>query len=801
MSASIYGDVIPYTPLEQFYTSIITLLSRLFLAFLYGEISSFMSSYYKVYIDHVNKTALMVEWLKYNNCGHELVNRTKKYREILWQKCKGIDDQLLIMDMPESLRKKVQLAILEHLVNNADVIPKNDNGSVLSIIQKLTIQRFPAGEYIIHKGELGFDMYFLIEGTVDIYVKHGIKVVSLTTGKCFGEMAILNETPSKRTASVRCATDVSVAVFKKEDFDLICEMYPSFKERIAEIVQKRNQQNKIVSKQILSPKKSNLNNKVIINQEKNVSKPIADPNASIDIPNKTTIKWLKVLCFIYKIIRILVCFYNIIFIPLQMAFRIDYDLKYYIFEGITLAIHFIDIGILIRKHRKLSFKIFPKLHETDQNKDKIIPIKGNRMSNSELRKKRIRLMICLEVFTCIPWSVILQNIHSPIYLIFIIKMFRIMKIWPMSDFLDKLKKCYPNTIRVCESFMIYTVVAHIMACAFILMIYVAETKNESWVKRVPYPIPDIKGFRVGNNMTGVADTDIYVHAIYFSLGALTHIGSGDVCAVNINERILKCVLIFISFHIFMYLFVNITSMVTDLFGGIQNNLQENYEETLKEINVNSLPEHITARIRNYYEDLWLSTGGLKETIISDLPDNLKTDIQLEIYKKAITNSVLFKRPNMKFNEHAASSFLRLSKIEKYMKGDILLKAGSLSSRLFFLLDGELILIGINKAAITTVLPGALLNTTIKSGVSRQLVYVVATKVTTVAIINESDLDIFFRVFPNTKEGYEYENELMLKEYIEVTIPQLLDSHEDEMELENLLENVILCINIGIYERK
>ena len=79
---------------------------------LYAEVSNLMSNYYGAQIDFFNKTSLILNWMKYNECNQLIMKRVQKYREMLWYKCKGIDHQALIMNMPEILRKRTQLKLV-----------------------------------------------------------------------------------------------------------------------------------------------------------------------------------------------------------------------------------------------------------------------------------------------------------------------------------------------------------------------------------------------------------------------------------------------------------------------------------------------------------------------------------------------------------------------------------------------------------------------------------------------------------------------------------------------------------------
>ena len=74
----------------------------------------------------------------------------------------------------------------------------------------------------MEKGELGLEMYMIIEGEVEVIIEPG-EPPKFTLGKgvLFGEMALLNPTPNVRTASIRAKTNVSLALLSIEDFQFI----------------------------------------------------------------------------------------------------------------------------------------------------------------------------------------------------------------------------------------------------------------------------------------------------------------------------------------------------------------------------------------------------------------------------------------------------------------------------------------------------------------------------------------------------------------------------------------------------
>ena len=55
-------------------------------------------------------------------------------------------------------------------------------------------------------------MYFIVKGKVTVILESGDIIAVLKKGDIFGEMALLNPTPSVRTASVLAKTDVVLAI-------------------------------------------------------------------------------------------------------------------------------------------------------------------------------------------------------------------------------------------------------------------------------------------------------------------------------------------------------------------------------------------------------------------------------------------------------------------------------------------------------------------------------------------------------------------------------------------------------------
>jgi CRP-like cAMP-binding protein len=82
---------------------------------------------------------------------------------------------------------------------------------------------FKTGEVIIRQGDEGDTAFFIVLGSVEIFVG-ARRVGALGTGEVFGEMSLIE--PGPRSATVKAATDVECLRATYEEFISEIEDYP-----------------------------------------------------------------------------------------------------------------------------------------------------------------------------------------------------------------------------------------------------------------------------------------------------------------------------------------------------------------------------------------------------------------------------------------------------------------------------------------------------------------------------------------------------------------------------------------------
>jgi hypothetical protein len=116
MGSIVYGDIIPFTVAEESLTLCYMILGRVFIAFLFAEIASYVSSLYSNYNNHMVHKNKVMKWMSLNNIQPTLRKRVEKYFKFKWYNQKGIEEQELMKELPNSLRKNVKNYIFDELI-------------------------------------------------------------------------------------------------------------------------------------------------------------------------------------------------------------------------------------------------------------------------------------------------------------------------------------------------------------------------------------------------------------------------------------------------------------------------------------------------------------------------------------------------------------------------------------------------------------------------------------------------------------------------------------------------------------
>ncbi|OHD21393.1 MAG: hypothetical protein A2Y38_09810 [Spirochaetes bacterium GWB1_59_5] len=192
-------------------------------------------SQYREKLDKINS------FLKYRNIPDHLMKKINNYYSYLWDTRKGYDEIEFLHDLPVALKESVALHLNKEIIERVPLFEKADASLIRDIILQLEPVVFTPGDYIVRSGELGRDMFFISKGTVTVLSADEKTIyATLKAGQFFGEISLLLSMP--RTATIKAAGFCDLYRLVKDQFDVVVEQYPDFKQSIKVLAEKRREE-------------------------------------------------------------------------------------------------------------------------------------------------------------------------------------------------------------------------------------------------------------------------------------------------------------------------------------------------------------------------------------------------------------------------------------------------------------------------------------------------------------------------------------------------------------------------------
>ena len=235
-----YGGTVPASFLQIMYAEIVVLLGTCIYVIVIGTVSSLVTSNNSNEAKSKQKMEEMEQYMKFRKLPSELQAKIRDYFEFLWKSRKGWDEKQILQDLPQYLRMEIALDINRDLIEKVPIFKDRSKMFISQVVMSLIPRVTLPGSIICRKGDIGREMYFISNGSVQV-ISEDVppKVfVTLGPGTFFGEISVVIAN-QKRNATVRAATFCDLYVLTKDSFDMIEHDYPTEVESIRELARKR----------------------------------------------------------------------------------------------------------------------------------------------------------------------------------------------------------------------------------------------------------------------------------------------------------------------------------------------------------------------------------------------------------------------------------------------------------------------------------------------------------------------------------------------------------------------------------
>lgn len=235
-----YGDITPdrSSPIQLIYTIFAQIVGVGMYGFVIGNIASVISrmdmakSLFMERIEKVNT------FMAYREVPDELQHRVIDYFYYLWDTRRGYDEATLVMELPRSIRVQLAQEIHRDVIRKVPLFREATPAFIRDIVIHLESAAFTPGDFIVHRGEPGDEMFFVQRGTVEVLDSDEKTVRAvLTEGDYFGEIALIESV--HRTATIRARDYCDLYSLHKNEFEMVLHKYPDFEATLRTTVAER----------------------------------------------------------------------------------------------------------------------------------------------------------------------------------------------------------------------------------------------------------------------------------------------------------------------------------------------------------------------------------------------------------------------------------------------------------------------------------------------------------------------------------------------------------------------------------
>jgi thioredoxin reductase/CRP-like cAMP-binding protein/Fe-S-cluster-containing hydrogenase component 2 len=157
---------------------------------------------------------------------------------------------LKLMASVKSVRRSLDEAFMLRALQTS-IFPEVDRGFLEALVKRAKMKNFKKGDLLFTEGEIGDALYVIRKGSVKISRRNraGIDVAQtyIAAGNYVGEMSILSEKETPRSASVMAAVGCETIVIEKSDLLELLRASPAAHERINRLAQERKVENVVTN--------------------------------------------------------------------------------------------------------------------------------------------------------------------------------------------------------------------------------------------------------------------------------------------------------------------------------------------------------------------------------------------------------------------------------------------------------------------------------------------------------------------------------------------------------------------------
>ncbi|XP_066504821.1 cyclic nucleotide-gated channel beta-1-like [Hoplias malabaricus] len=170
-----------------------------------------------------------VKYMGSNHIPRSVQNRVKTWYNYTWQSQGMLDEQELMMQLPDKMRLDIAVDVNYSIVSKVPLFEGCDRQMIYDMLKRLRSVVYLPGDYVCKKDEVGREMYIIKSGEVQVVGGPDGKTIfaTLKAGSVFGEISLLAVGGgNRRTANVIAHGFTNLFILDKKGLNEILVHYP-----------------------------------------------------------------------------------------------------------------------------------------------------------------------------------------------------------------------------------------------------------------------------------------------------------------------------------------------------------------------------------------------------------------------------------------------------------------------------------------------------------------------------------------------------------------------------------------------
>jgi len=234
-----FGDIVPGNAEEYVFALVVMIVGASLFAYVVATGASLISSLNLSKVTFWNRVDAVESYLRSRKVNRSVSEEVRQYYEFLWHRYGGLNQQVLLSDLPSSLRLDVMSELMRDLLPNVPLFrhspPALRNELLLSLEPLVT----PPGGYLVTAGDAPDGIYFIASGSVEVVSADDDTVQAiLGAGEYFGDLTLM--LGERRSASVKSKGFSEAFRLGAASFERIKSDYPELRDVLTEASKERS---------------------------------------------------------------------------------------------------------------------------------------------------------------------------------------------------------------------------------------------------------------------------------------------------------------------------------------------------------------------------------------------------------------------------------------------------------------------------------------------------------------------------------------------------------------------------------